>query len=31
LLAYIQSQQKAGVVKVRITSPRLQTKVIEFR
>jgi beta-galactosidase len=30
LLAYIQSQQKAGVVKVTITSPGLQTKVIEF-
>jgi beta-galactosidase len=30
VLAYIQSQQKAGAVKVTITSPGLQTKVIEF-
>jgi beta-galactosidase len=31
LLAYIQSQQKAGVVKVTITSPGLQSDVIEFK
>ncbi|MBD0286933.1 MAG: glycoside hydrolase family 2 protein [Flavisolibacter sp.] len=31
LLAYIQSQQNAGAVKVTITSPGLQPKVIEFK
>lgn len=31
LLAYIQSQQKSGAVKVTLTSPGLQTKVIEFK
>ena len=31
LLAYLQSQQKAGPVRVTITSPGLQTKVIDIR
>jgi hypothetical protein len=30
VLAYIQSQQKTGAVKVTITSPGLQSKLIEF-
>ncbi len=31
LLAYVQSQQKAGAVKVTISAPGLQSKVLEFR
>ncbi|MEO6729900.1 MAG: sugar-binding domain-containing protein [Ferruginibacter sp.] len=31
LLAYVQSQQKAGAVKVTISAPGLQSKVIEFQ
>ncbi len=31
LLAYIQSQQKTGLVKVKISAPGLQSQVIEFK
>lgn len=31
LLAYIQSEQKKGIIKITLTSPHIQTKVIEFK